>query len=64
MNNYMKWIMKRGNKVEILRFFEPNGCYYDKDFEPQGWWVLDCNQQEYFYDINGYLDGADDDELL
>ncbi|KAM3143977.1 hypothetical protein pb186bvf_004028 [Paramecium bursaria] len=38
-------------------FFEPNGCYYSNDFEPKGWWVLDADGQEHFYDYQGNLHG-------
>ena len=53
----MNLIMKKGIKQLIKRFFEPNGCYYSKDFKPKGWWVLNESKEEYFYDINGCLDG-------
>ncbi|CAK90413.1 unnamed protein product (macronuclear) [Paramecium tetraurelia] len=43
-------------------FFEPNGCYYSRDFVPKGWWVLDKDSQEFFYDIDGKLDGEDEED--
>ena len=50
MELIMSMISKMGNNVISLRFFEPNGCYYSNDFEPKGWWVLDVDGQEHFYD--------------
>lgn len=45
-------------------FFEPNGCYYSNDFEPQGWWVLDKRGGEYYYDLRGFLDGEEEGDDL
>ena len=43
---------------------DENGCYYNKDGEPAGWFVLHPGDvyQEHFYDADGYYVHTDAEE--